>query len=64
MIINVLREMKNNKNRVGLTPGDTQELVKRGNKILIETHVGAASGFRNTENEKAGEKVVKIIPNC
>jgi len=56
--------MKNNKNRVGLTLGDTHELVKRGHKILIETHVGAASGFRNTENEKAGEKVVKIIPNC
>ena len=58
MIIGVPREMKNNENRVGLTPAGTHELVKRGHQILIETHAGAASGFRNTDYEDAGAKII------
>ena len=57
MIIGVPREMTNNENRVGLTPAGTHELVKRVHQILIETHA-AASGFRNTDYEDAGEKLV------
>ena len=58
MIIGVLGEMKNNENRVVLIPAGTYELVKKRHQLLIETHAGAASGFRNTDDEKAGEKIV------
>lgn len=58
MIIGIPREMKNHENRVGLTPAGTHELVKRGHKVLIETHSGAASGFRNDDYEEAGAEIV------
>src|SRR6476646_6288000 len=58
MIIGVPREMKNNENRVGLTPAGTHELVKRGHQVLIETHSGAASGFRNDDYEEAGAEII------
>ncbi|MEO5912188.1 MAG: alanine dehydrogenase [Pelobium sp.] len=58
MIIGVPREMKNNENRVGLTPAGTHELVKRGHQVLIETHSGAASGFRNDDYEEAGGEII------
>jgi alanine dehydrogenase len=58
MIIGVPREIKNNENRVGLTPAGTHELVKRGHQVLIETHSGAASGFRNDDYEEAGAEII------
>ncbi|TKB98770.1 alanine dehydrogenase [Pedobacter cryophilus] len=58
MVIGVPREMKNNENRVGLTPAGTHELVKRGHQVLIETHAGAASGFRNDDYEDAGAEII------
>ena len=58
MIIGVPREIKNNENRVGLTPSGTHELVKRGHQVLIETHAGAASGFRNDDYEDAGAQII------
>lgn len=58
MIIGVPREMKNHENRVGLTPAGTHELVKRGHQVLIETHAGAASGFRNDDYEDAGAEII------
>jgi len=58
MIIGVPREIKNNENRVGLTPAGAHELIRRGHKVIIETHSGAASGFRNEDYEEVGAKVV------
>ena len=36
MIIGVSKEIKNNENRVGLTPAGTEALIKAGHKVLIE----------------------------
>lgn len=58
MVIGVPREMKNSENRVGLTPSGTHELVKRGHQVIIETHAGAASGFRNDDYEDAGAEII------
>ncbi len=58
MIIGVPREIKNNENRVGLTPAGTHELVKRGHQVLMETHAGAASGFRNDDYEESGAEII------
>ena len=35
MIIGVPKEIKNNENRVALTPAGTQELVKRGHVVYV-----------------------------
>ncbi|MBT1685865.1 alanine dehydrogenase [Dawidia soli] len=54
MIIGVPKEIKNNENRVALTPAGTQELVKRGHTVYVQTTAGAGSGFQDDEYQKAG----------
>ncbi|HEX5170564.1 MAG TPA: alanine dehydrogenase, partial [Cyclobacteriaceae bacterium] len=45
MIIGIPKEIKNNENRVALTPAGTQELIKRGHTIYIQSTAGNGSGF-------------------
>ena len=49
MIIGVPKEIKNNENRVALTPAGTQELTKRGHKVYLQTNAGEGSGFADAE---------------
>lgn len=58
MIIGVPKEIKNNENRVALTPAGTQELVKRGHTVYIETSAGEGSGFSDSEYVGAGAKIL------
>lgn len=58
MIIGVPKEIKNNENRVALTPAGTQELVKRGHTVNVEKTAGVGSGFSDAEYEKAGAKII------
>ena len=57
MIFN-LNYNDNNWSRLGLIPAGTHELVKIGRQKLIKTHAGATSGYRNTDDKKAGGKLV------
>lgn len=59
MIIGVVKEIKNNENRVGLTPGNVAELVKHGHSVLVETKAGLGSNFLDKEYQKSGAKIVK-----
>lgn len=59
MIIGVPKEIKNNENRVALTPAGTQELVKRGHTVFIQNSAGAGSGFSDDEYAKAGAMLVR-----
>ncbi|MBX2965992.1 MAG: alanine dehydrogenase [Cyclobacteriaceae bacterium] len=59
MIIGVPKEIKNNENRVALTPAGTQELVKRGHTVYVENSAGAGSGFADEDYVKAGAKMLK-----
>ena len=36
MIIGIPAEIKDNENRVGMTPAGVSELVKRGHKVFIQ----------------------------
>jgi alanine dehydrogenase len=54
MIIGVLKEIKNNENRVGLTPAGVSALVKNGHTVYVETKAGVGSGIMDDEYEKAG----------
>jgi alanine dehydrogenase len=58
MIIGVPKEIKNNENRVALTPAGTQELVKRGHTVYIQKTAGIGSGFSDEEYTKAGGKMI------
>src|SRR5688572_25079749 len=58
MIIGVPKEIKNNENRVALTPAGTQELVKRGHTVYIEQSAGTGSGFNDETYVQAGAKII------
>jgi alanine dehydrogenase len=59
MIIGVPKEIKNNENRVALTPAGTQELVKRGHTVYVQNSAGIGSGFSDEEYAKAGAKMLQ-----
>lgn len=58
MIIGVPKEIKNNENRVAVTPAGTQELVKRGHLVYIQQTAGVGSGFSDEEYARAGGKIL------
>jgi alanine dehydrogenase len=58
MIIGVPKEIKNNENRVALTPAGTQELVKRGHTVYVQNSAGTGSGFSDDEYSKAGARML------
>ena len=43
MIIGVPKEIKNNENRVGMTPAGVAELVKKGHTVYVQATAGANS---------------------
>lgn len=58
MVIGIPREIKNNENRVALTPAGTKELTKRGHTVWVETGAGAGSGFSDEEYRGAGAESI------
>ena len=61
MIIGVPKEIKNNENRVALTPAGAAELVKRGNEVYVQATAGNGSGFADNEYEVAGAIILPGI---
>ena len=61
MIIGVPKEIKNNENRVGLTPGSVNELVKRGHTVHVQSGAGEGSGFSDDLYIQSGAKMVANI---
>ncbi|EOP60334.1 alanine dehydrogenase [Bacillus cereus VDM053] len=59
MIIGVPKEIKNNENRVALTPAGVLAFVKAGHKVLIETNAGVESGFRDVDYVYAGAEIIQ-----
>ena len=57
MTIGVPKEIKNNENRVALTPAGTQELVKRGHTVLVQSTAGISSGFDDDAYAQAGATI-------
>jgi alanine dehydrogenase len=61
MIIGVPKEIKNNENRVALTPAGASALVNRGHKVYIQSSAGEGSGFSDDMYREAGAKIKKDI---
>ncbi|MCB0491401.1 MAG: alanine dehydrogenase [Cyclobacteriaceae bacterium] len=58
MIIGVPKEIKNNENRVALTPAGSQELTKRGHTVYVQSTAGVGSGFNDEDYTGAGAKIL------
>ena len=58
MIIGVPAEVKNNENRVGLTPDSVKHLTNIGNDILVQDGAGTNIGFTNDLYINAGAKIL------
>ncbi|MEL7221870.1 MAG: alanine dehydrogenase [Bacteroidota bacterium] len=61
MIIGVPKEIKNNENRVALTPAGAFELIKRGHTLYVQATAGVGSGFPDQEYKDAGAKILPTI---
>lgn len=61
MIIGVPKEIKNNENRVAVTPAGVSEFVKHGHKVYVQSTAGIGSGFSDEEYTKAGANLLPTI---
>lgn len=58
MIIGIPKEIKNNENRVALTPGGAAVLRQAGHSVIVEAGAGAGSGFSDDEYAKEGAELL------
>jgi len=61
MTIGVPKEIKNNENRVALTPSGAQELTKAGHTVYLQQTAGEGSGFLDEEYQEAGAEILPSI---
>ncbi len=61
MIIGVPKEIKNNENRVGMTPSGVQEMTRRGHVVYVQASAGVNSGFSDEAYIAAGAKILPSI---
>jgi len=61
MIIGVPKEIKNNENRVALTPAGVAEMVKSGHTVYVQATAGMGSGFSDEDYIHAGAKMLPTI---
>lgn len=61
MIIGVPKEIKNNENRVALTPAGVAEFKKHGHQIYIQSTAGENSGFNDSAYANAGAEILPTI---
>lgn len=61
MVIGVPKEIKNNENRVGMTPAGVAELVKHGHTVYVQQTAGANSGFADEDYVNAGARMLPTI---
>ena len=61
MIIGIPKEIKNNENRVALTPAGAKELVKRGHTVYVQHTAGINSGFADDAYVAAGARILPAI---
>ncbi|WP_346712807.1 alanine dehydrogenase [Mediterranea massiliensis] len=61
MVIGVPKEIKNNENRVGMTPAGVAELVKHGHTVYVQQTAGTNSGFGDEDYVNAGARMLPTI---
>ena len=61
MKIGVPIEIKNNENRVGMTPSGVFELTKRNHVVFVQKNAGFNSGFFDEDYMGAGATILDSI---
>nr|WP_320059376.1 alanine dehydrogenase [uncultured Bacteroides sp.] len=61
MIIGIPKEIKNNENRVGMTPAGVREMAKKGHTMYVQHTAGVGSGFTDEEYVAAGATILPTI---
>ncbi|MBU1229078.1 MAG: alanine dehydrogenase [Proteobacteria bacterium] len=59
MIIGIPKEIKTLENRVSMTPGAVETLVRRGHIVLVQRGAGLGSGLSDMEYASAGARLVE-----
>ncbi|KAA0761519.1 alanine dehydrogenase [Bacillus sp. SH5-2] len=59
MRIGIPTEIKNNENRVAMTPAGAVHLVQNGHEVFVQKGAGLGSGFTDEEYVQAGAKLVE-----
>lgn len=58
MRIGIPKEMKNNENRVAMTPAGAVTLIQQGHEVFVETNAGEGSGFSDADYKQVGATIV------
>jgi alanine dehydrogenase len=58
MLIGLPKEIKDNENRVGMTPGAVKALTRRGHRVLVQSGAGEGSSLADEEYLSAGAEIV------
>ena len=61
MKVGIPKEIKNNENRVGMTPAGVAELTRRGHVVYVQHTAGEGSGFPDDAYIKAGAQILPTI---
>ena len=61
MKVGIPKEIKNNENRVGMTPAGVAELARRGHEVSVQHTAGEGSGFSDDDYVKAGARILPTI---
>lgn len=58
MIIGVPKEIKDNENRVAITPGGVRTLVSNGHNVYVQSGAGTGSAFHDEDYQEAGAQLL------
>lgn len=58
MLVGIPKEIKNNENRVAITPAGVAALVRAGHQVIIENEAGIGSGITNQDYITAGASIL------
>ncbi|MBF0707453.1 alanine dehydrogenase [Alkalihalobacillus hwajinpoensis] len=61
MYIGIPKEIKNNENRVAITPAGVIALTKAGHHVTVETEAGIGSGFEDIDYREAGATIATDV---
>ncbi|MEE1107925.1 alanine dehydrogenase [Macrococcoides canis] len=60
MLIGIPKEIKNNENRIALTPGGVHALVNNGHEVIVEKGAGLGSYFTDDDYIEVGARIGSV----
>ncbi len=63
MIVGVPKEIKEQENRVAMTPAGVDTMIRAGHKVLVEKGAGLGAGFYDEDYKAVGAEIVNDAPD-